>query len=87
MALHLTPEEHAADPPSGWTVRKVGRNWHLLARSGGTLDIFPTKREAEAGRSSGRVFNLYEKEGRWMRGEPIPGWRPYAPRPTPADAR
>jgi hypothetical protein len=33
MALHLTPAEHNADPPSGWTVRKLtARRWGRTVR-------------------------------------------------------
>jgi len=79
MALHLTPEEHDADPPSGWTVRKIAdRRWQLLARNGAVLDTFLTKKEAERGKTCGFVFNLYQKEGRWFKGETPAGWRPYA---------
>lgn len=78
MALHLTPEEHDADPPSEWTVRKSGRNWQLLSASGGVLDTFPTKTAAVAAKSGGFAFDLYQKEGRWFRGEPINNWKPYS---------
>ena len=79
MALHQTLEEHDADPPSGWTVRKASdRRWQLVSRNGGTIDTFPTKRAAEHAKTSGFAFTLYQKEGRWFRGESIPGWRPYA---------
>jgi hypothetical protein len=80
MALHLTPQEHDADPPEGWTVAKSGRRWHLLSRNGGVLDTFNTKREATEAKSKGFVFNLYQKEGRWFRGEPVPNWKPYVPK-------
>jgi hypothetical protein len=78
MALHLTIEEHDADPPSRWTVQKSGRRWQLLSRNGGVVDTFNTKRDAENAKTSGQIFNLYQKEGRWFRGEAVPGWRPYA---------
>lgn len=77
MALHLTPAEHYADPPSNWTVRKSGRNWQLLSKSGGVIDTFSTKRAAEGAKVAGFAFNLYQKEERWFRGEPVSGWRPY----------
>jgi len=78
MALHLTPEEHDADPPSSWTVEKHGRRWALKSSRGGTLDTFATKREAEAAKLTGFHARLWEKEGRWFRGEPVDGWRSYA---------
>jgi len=81
MALHLTPEEHDADPPAGWTVRKGdkhGRRWQLCNRDGYVVDTFSTKKEAEAAKTKGRIFDIYQKEGRWFKGEQIPMWRPYA---------
>ena len=78
MALHLTPEEHDANPPSTWTVKKVAdRRWSLCDKNGGIFDTFHTKREAEDGKTSGFTFNLYQKEGKWFRGEPVSGWKPY----------
>ena len=77
MALHRTPAEHDADPPSGWTVRKSGRKWQLLSGSGGVLDTFETKKQAEGGKCSGFLFNLYQDEGRWFKGETPRGWKPY----------
>lgn len=78
MALHLTPEEHDANPPSSWTARKNGNRWQLVDKSGGVLDTFDTKTKAEAAKSSGFLFDLYQKEGRWFRGETPAGCRPYA---------
>lgn len=78
MALHLNPAAHDADPPASWTVQKCGRKWNLLSSKGGVLDTFETKAKAEAGKTSGFIFNLYEKEGRWFKGENIPTWKPYA---------
>lgn len=78
MALHLTPEDHDNDPPNGWTVRKSGRKWQLISRSGGVLDTFDTKSKAENAKTSGFIFSLYQKEGRWFKGESIPGWKPYS---------
>lgn len=80
MALNLTPEEHDANPPSTWTVRKHGRKWALCNKEGHVMSTEPTKRQAEALKSSGFYFELYQKEGRWFRGEPVYGWKPYAPR-------
>jgi hypothetical protein len=79
MALHLNIEEHDADPPEGWTVRKAGeRLWQLCDKDGGVLQSTKTKKEAEALKTSGFFFNLYHDEGRWFRGEAIHGWKPYA---------
>lgn len=79
MALHLTPESHAADPPEGWTVRKHGRRWSLLSGDGHTLDSFKTKREAILAKQMGRLVDLYRAEGRWFKGESVGCWRPYLP--------
>lgn len=78
MALHLNLAEHEADPPAAWHVEKHGRRWALVSSSGGTLDTFATKREALAAKESGFLASLYEKEGRWFRGETVPGWKPYS---------
>jgi hypothetical protein len=79
MALHTTPEDHRADPPSAWTVVKAGeRNWHLDSSLGGTIGYFGTQREALSGKESGFYVDLYEREGRWFAGDGPQGWRPYA---------
>lgn len=79
VALHLNLADHDADPPSNWVVQKVKNGlWHLNNNQGFTLESFKTKKAAEKAKSSGFYFNLYEKEGRWFRGEPVPDWKPYA---------
>lgn len=78
MALHLTRAEHDADPPSGWTVHKHGRRWQLRNRNGGVLDTFDTKKQAEAAKTGGFLFDLYQWEGRWFNGETPPGYKSYA---------
>jgi hypothetical protein len=77
MALHLNLAEHEADPPIEWVVRKEGRRWQLINVFGAVVDTFNTKREAEAAKVSGRLVDLYDKEGRWFRGEQVEGWKPY----------
>jgi hypothetical protein len=78
MALHLKPAEHDADPPTAWTVVKINdRLWHLDSSQGGTFQNFTTKKAAEAAKTAGWLVNLYDKEGRWFRGEPVAGWKPY----------
>jgi hypothetical protein len=79
MALHLTPSEHREDPPSGWTVRRQGRKWALCNKDGHVLDTAETKTKAESLKTSGFVFELYCKEGRWFRGESVANWKPYQP--------
>jgi hypothetical protein len=79
MALHMTLADHDADPPSAWQVVKAGsRRWHLNSSLGATISSYPTRQAAKADQESGPFVTLWEQEGRWMRGEPIPGWRPYA---------
>lgn len=79
MALFLTPEDHAANPPETWEVRRVtAKCWHLTqANNGPTFSSYRTQRDAEEARTSGVFFNLYFKEGRWFAGEEIFGWKPY----------
>ena len=78
MALHMTLADHDADPPSAWQVVKVAeRCWHLDSSLGGTIGTYTTRKAAESGKEDGPQVTLWEKEGRWMRGEAIPGWRPY----------
>lgn len=80
MALFLTPEEHAANGPETWTVRKAAdRIWQLRTTDGAVLDTFKTKREAEINRTMGHLVRLYQLEGRWMAGEQAyVGWKPYS---------
>jgi hypothetical protein len=54
------------------------RSWNLNSSLGGTINSYPSRRAAEAARESGPFVTLWEQEGRWMRGEAVPGWRPYA---------
>lgn len=79
MALHLTPQEHDENPPRTWeVVKKRAGLWHLRQRGQeNPIDSFATKREAEESKKSGRLVDLYENEGRWFRGEHVPGWKPY----------
>jgi hypothetical protein len=73
MALHMTLADHDADPPSAWQVVKVAKRcWHLDSSLGGTIDTYTTRNAAEAGKEGGPPVTLWEKEGRWMRGEAIP---------------
>lgn len=78
MALHRTPEEHDANPPASWTIRKNGQRWSLEMADGGVLDTFTTKTAAQEARESGFLTKLYAKEGRWFAGELVDGWKPYA---------
>jgi len=79
MALHLTPEEHDADPPAAWQVVRIAdRCWHLDRSLGGTIGYYTTRRAAEAGKVSGPWVRMYEQDGRWFAGHTPPGWRSYA---------
>jgi hypothetical protein len=78
MALYVTPETHAANPPDSWQVRKVSeRSWQLVDTTGAVLETTTTRREAERLKLSGNLVALYDKEGRWFAGESVPGWKPY----------
>lgn len=80
MALHSTPEAHAANPPDTWQVRKVAeRSWQLVDAAGAVLHTTTTKHEAEGMKFSGAIAALYEKERRWFAGLSVPGWKPYIP--------
>ena len=81
MALHMTPAEHDANPPHTWEVIKVAERLWELRQAGADypLDTFTTKKAAEQARIDGHAARLYEKEGRWFRGEPVHGWKPYVP--------
>ena len=80
MALHTTPEDHAADPPSAWQVVKVAdRCWHLKSSHGHVFgSSYKTRRAAEQDKVTGFYVNLYEKEGRWYAGHTPDGWRSWA---------
>lgn len=86
MSLFSSPAEHAANPPSTWTVRKHGRRWGLYcAISDNPIDSFGTKREAIAAKTDGLSARLYAKESKWYAGELVPGWKLYSP-PTRLEA-
>lgn len=75
--LFRNPKEHAANPPSTWTVVKHGRKW-ALCLAGHPSTYFDTKKEAEAARHTGFHATLYAKETRWFAGEKVDGWKPYS---------
>lgn len=67
MALFLTRDEHAANPPATWQVTKVGdRRWSLRTADGATLDTYDRKRDAENGRHAGFYVKLYADEAQWF---------------------
>lgn len=74
----FTPDDHADNSPATWRVTKAAeRLWYLVAKDGGVLKSFKTKRQAVQEKQAGFLVDLYDKEGRWYRGEHIPGWRPF----------
>lgn len=78
MSIFSGPQEHEANPPSSWTVRKIGRKWGLfLADYDNPADTFKTKTDAEAAKCSGFLFDLYEREKRWYAGGHVAGWKTY----------
>jgi hypothetical protein len=85
MVMFATPEEHAANPPSTWEVRKptyrnekpIPRLWHLTTKDGTVLERAKTRREAEALREDSFAARLYEKERRWYAGEQVDNWKSY----------
>ena len=77
MSLFPGPEQHAANPPTTWTVERAGRRWSLRV-AGFELSRYDTRGAAEAARTSGQWAELYENERRWYAGELIPHWKPYA---------
>jgi hypothetical protein len=79
MSLFPSPEVHAANPPETWQVRKLcDRNWALTTQTGDRLQTgIPTRRAAEALRTEGFYFELYNDETRWYQGESVRNWKPY----------
>ena len=91
MSLFCFPVGHAENAPETWEVRKAyptGRTWALVAPAdraylGHFLGTFPRKMDATMALTCEDSFwrKLYREEAAWYAGEPIPGWRPYEPRP------
>lgn len=80
MSLFASPEEHAANPPSTWVVKKAApRLWHLCTKEGIVLSYgHATKKEADSLMTSGFYVNLYNDETRWYAGESVRNWIPYS---------
>lgn len=84
VSLYRDPVEHAANAPHTWQVVKLAdRQWALTDKEGNRLSTFPRYMDADMARHVGWWVDMWEKEDRWYRGEPIPGWKPYVP-PVPA---
>jgi hypothetical protein len=76
MSLFSTPEAHAANSPSTWTVTKAAdRVWNVSTADGVVLDSTTTKKAAEALKTSGHLVRMYEQEGAWYAGKTPAGWK------------
>lgn len=76
--MFSSKEEHAANPPESWVAVKVAdRAWDLRTKDGVTLGRYPSKKAAEADKTSGFYTRMYDQERRWYAGEQIPNWKPY----------
>jgi hypothetical protein len=76
MSLYF-PENHAENPPSTWTVVRVGRQWSIVDKQGVSLETgLRTKHEATERLTDGFAARLWEKERRYYSGEDVPGWKP-----------
>lgn len=83
MVMYLTPEEHAANPPSTWYVEQSAtddRRWYLKDRQGTILDAGLTRGGVESMRTHGFMFDLWHDEQLWFHGgdSKIIGRKPYA---------
>ena len=83
MALFASRSLHENNPPSDWSVEKIGSRWALVTADGTELESFRTKRAALEGQKDGFCARLYAKEARWYAGEAVPGWKPYEPPTCP----
>ena len=80
MSVFADSKVHADNPPETWVVVKYAeRSWGITMKDGQDLgNRDKTRREAEEDRTTGFLATLYHQETRWMAGEKIPLWRPYA---------
>lgn len=79
MVMFRSPEEHAANPPETWVVRKsADRVWRLTTKDGVDLSAsFARKKDAEDAKTTGFEARLYADETRWYAGEQVNGWKTY----------
>lgn len=78
MAMFANPADHAANPPESWIIAKVAAGVWQIRIGDNVLDSYPTRKRALEDTVSGFYVNLYRKEERWFRGEPVYGWKAYA---------
>jgi len=76
--MFTTPEQHAANPPSTWKViRRTKTSWATVTKDGDVIEYHERKRDADESLTEGRMFRLYQQEGRWFAGDTPTGWTPY----------
>ena len=79
MSMFGGPEEHAANHPNTWVVRKLyERAWSLQTKDGVRIETRETRRQAEADRVHGRWVSLYDRDTRWYAGDTPSGLKSYA---------
>ena len=70
---------HLANAPETWQVVKDWeRVWQVRRIDGAVITTCKTRREAQAETAGGFYFDLWHKQLRWMRGERVHPWKPYA---------
>lgn len=73
-------ETHADNPPETWVVVKVhDKLWQLQTKDGSVITSEKTKKKAEAHKTGGFYFDLYNDETRWYRGERVRNWKLFTP--------
>lgn len=71
--------EHLANGPETWQVVKAAeRCWQVRRTDGAVITTCKTQKAARAETAGGFYVNLWHKRARWMRGEPMHPWKPYA---------
>lgn len=79
MCLYITPEEHAANPPSTWrAVKRSTGSWALVDQPGVELERHTTKKAAEAAIEDGMARRQYDRDTRWFAGHTPPGMKSWA---------
>lgn len=76
--MFANPTDHFDNSPDTWQVIRTGeRRWCVATKDGAILDVYQTRRQAQAALSDGFMAAHYDKVSRWYLGERIPGWRMY----------
>ena len=79
MSLFSSPQENAANGPETWEVRRSGRVWQVVTKSGTVIEhAVSTRRGALELKESGMYVRMYEQERRWYAGETPTGQRSYS---------